>query len=299
MHIRIDQPFDLEATLACGQGHRWLSAGRGWYEGVLGENLVRIREVDDGIEFLIAANTTTTTDVELQLRRQFRLYDPIEAIYDELSRDDPVMANLVRKFRGLRVMRIDPWECLVFFILSANLSIDRIQCSMERIAAEFRVGPLLGDGTRYAFPKPSDLCKGDALKKLNSLELGLDKDRKIYEAACAVHRKQLDLKTLRNVAYTQEVIKNLRKLNGVDYKIAHCEALFALDKLDAFPIDRRIHRTMDRLYGHELGYPRVKAPAAGLRKWCQSKFGIYAGYASQFLFVESRCPVASRAGAWR
>ena len=298
MHITIDQPFDLESTLACGQGHRWLPVGRGWHEGVIGDNLIEIRQVEvgDDIEF---RTTADKADIEQQLRCHFRLDDDdddIETIYDDLRRRDPhQMAMLVRKFRGLRVMRIDPWECLVFFILTANAEIDQSKENMERIARKFRTSQPL-DGckeTRYAFPRPSDLCERGALEKLERLKFGLeDKAPRIYEAACAVRSRQLDLNALRKEPDVKKVIKELKRLYSDSYtdagKTVNCVALFALDKLDGFPIDTHIFKALNHFYGSELGYPRHKTPATvGRWKWCRKKFGPYAGYASQFLFTYS------------
>ena len=190
-------------------------------------------------------------------------------------------------------MRIDSWECLVFFILAAHSDIDQAKQKMERIASEFRITPPLGGSARYAFPTPSVLCERGALEKLKSLRLGLDKDSRIYEAASAVHRRQLDLNTLRNEPDVIKVIKRLKQLYSDYYsdagKTVNCVALFALDKLDAFPIDTpHIYKALNRLYGSEPGYPRAKTPTTvGRWKWCREKFGPYAGYASQFLFIDS------------
>ena len=289
MHIRIDQPFDLESTLACGQGHRWLPAGYEWYEGVMRDSLVQIRQVDGGIEF---CTTAEEVDIARQLRSHFRLCDNVVAIYNDLSKDS-MMAQLVRKFAGLRVMRIDPWECLVFFILTARSDIDRAKQNMERIAAEFRTGPPLDgyNGPRYAFPRPSDLCEGNALERLNRVIVGLSsKGSRIYKAACTAHSRQLDFDTMKNTPYVWDVVTKLDKqLDGVGPKSANCVALFALDKLDGFPIDTpHIYKALNRLYGSEPGYPRAKTPTTvGRWKWCRRKFGPYAGYASQFLFIYS------------
>ena len=296
MHIQIDQPFDLESTLACGQGHRWLSIGDDeWYEGVIGDSLIYIRQISEGLEF---RTTADKAEIVRQLRCHFRLEDDeddIEVIYDNLSKCDPQMAMLVRKFRGLRVMRIDPWECLVFFILTANAEIDQAKQNMERIAGEFRTSPPLDgyNGTRYAFPKPSDLCGRGVLEKLESLRLGLeDKAPRINEAAFAVRSRQLDLNALRNEPDVQKVIGKLKQLYNRHYsdagKTVNCVALFALDNLDGFPIDTHIIKALNRLYGTEPSYPRHKTPATvGRWKWCREKFGPYAGYASQFLFIDS------------
>ncbi len=289
MHIPIDQPFDLESTLACGQGHRWLPAGRGWYEGVMGDSLVRIREVDDGIEF---STTTDKADIEQLLRSHFRLDDDIETIYEDLSRRDPKMAELVQKFRGLRVMRIDPWECLVFFILNARSDIDRAMQNMERIATEFRTGPPLEgyNGSRYRFPRPQDLCESDSLDRLNRVIVGLrSKGPRIRRASCAAYSEYFDFDMLKNTPDVGDVVTKLgKRFDGVGPKSANCVALFALDKLDGFPIDTHIFNTLNHFYGNEPDYPKLKTPATvGRWKWCQKKFGRYAGYASQFLFFYS------------
>ena len=253
MHIRIDQPFDLESTLACGQGHRWLPAGYEWYEGVLGNNLVLIRQEGERLEFRTAADEA---DIARHLSCHFRLDDDIEVIYDELSRRDPRLAKLVHKFRGLRVMRIDPWECLVFFILTANAEIEQAKQNMERIAEEFHTSPPLEgcNGTRYVFPRPSDLCELGALENLERLKFGLeDKAPRIYEAACAVRSGQLDLNALRNEPDIQRVIRKLKQLYSDHYsdagKTVNCVALFALDKLDGFPIDKpHIFKALNRYF---------------------------------------------------
>lgn len=255
----------------------------------MGENLVRIRAADGGIEFSTSADAA---DIERQLRCHFRLDDNIEAIYDGLSRRDPKMAELVRKYRGLRVMRIDPWECLVFFILTARSDIDRAMQNMERIADEFCSGPPLDgyNGIHYAFPRPSDLCEGNALERLNRVIVGLrSKGPRIYKAAYAASSGCFDFDTLKNTLNVRGVVTKLdTQFEGVGPKSANCVALFALDKLDGFPIDTHIFNTLNRLYGNEPDYPTAVTPTAVSRwEWCRKKFGCHAGYASQFLFMDS------------
>ena len=277
----------MESTLACGQGHRWLPTRYGWYEGVLGNNLVLIRQVGERLEF---RTTGDEADIARQLSCHFRLDDDIEVIYDELSRRDSRLAKLVHKFHGLRVMRIDPWECLVFFILTARSDIDRAMQNMELIATEFRTGPPLDgyNGPRYCFPRPPDLCEDDALEKLNHVIVGLrSKGPRIHKASCTAYSGCFD--TLKNMPDVRDVVTKLDKqFDGVGPKSAYCLALFALEKLDGFPIDTHIFNTLNRHYGNEPDYPTAMTPTAVSRwEWCQKQFGRYAGYASQFLFIDS------------
>ncbi|HVP25795.1 MAG TPA: DNA glycosylase, partial [Methanomicrobiales archaeon] len=41
--LRDDQPLDLALTLACGQAFRWEERA-GWWEGVVGDRLWRLRQ---------------------------------------------------------------------------------------------------------------------------------------------------------------------------------------------------------------------------------------------------------------
>ena len=171
MELAVNQPFDLAGTLACGQGHRWLGPDSdGWYESVLGSDVVRIRQAagaNCAVEFESMADETAMAG---RLQRHFRMDDDIEAIYDELRRD-PAIAKLVERYHGMRVMRVDPWECLVFFICSANTSIPGIHQRMERISVAFGTTVSLNGRTRHTFPKPNDICnEGPGFEKLRGCD---------------------------------------------------------------------------------------------------------------------------------
>ena len=229
--LSINQPFRLDETLACGQGHRWLDRGDGWHEGVRGTDLIRIRQTAAGLEFTGASDE----QAERQwLHRHFRLDDDVDSIHSELAQRDPVIGGLLERHSGVLVMRVDPWECLVFFILSANNNIPRIQRDMERIADAFgeRVG-----GSR---PGPATLGRDPALAGLMALRLGLDKHAKLHRAALAVSARRVNPKALTLEPSHQSVTETLRALDGVGDKVANCVALFSLEQLDAFPVDTHV-----------------------------------------------------------
>ena len=76
----------------------------------------------------------------------------------------------------------------------------------------------------------------------------------------------------------------LRGLPGVGPKVANCVLLFALEHLDAFPIDVWIERVLRERYFR--GKRRVTARR--LREFSQDHFGPYGGYAQQYLFHHAR-----------
>jgi N-glycosylase/DNA lyase len=99
-----------------------------------------------------------------------------------------------------------------------------------------------------------------------------------------------NLEPLKSIPYPQ-VIKGLNAIKGIGDKTANCVALFSLEKLNAFPVDSNIYAALNDWYGKKAGVPDVTlsrgdAATREVRKWAQLKFGSYAGYASQFLFID-------------
>jgi N-glycosylase/DNA lyase len=76
--------------------------------------------------------------------------------------------------------------------------------------------------------------------------------------------------------------ERLCSLPGVGEKIADCVLLFGAGKLEAFPVDVWILKTMARRYGLDGWKP------AQVTQFGRAHFGPLAGYAQQFLFAYER-----------
>ena len=287
------QPFDLDLTLDAGQTFRWQrDKETGWWNGVVRGQLIRIRQTGGNkgpVEFECAPGPDSV--VREMLHRYFRLDDNIDAIYESISRDYQ-MAELVQEYRGLRLMRQEPWECLISYICSANNNVPRISVLVERIC-EMYGAPIDGQ-ERHAFPTPQRFLQAGPAE-LKNLKLGLNRGSNIYAAAEAAQNGNLDFGVLR------ENHAGLKNLSGVGEKIADCVALFSLDKLDAFPVDTNIWQGLRELYPDESTiqeivsriskrkYERLsERETVKLREWAQNRFGPYAGYAGQFIFRHYR-----------
>ena len=277
------QPADLEASLLGGQAHRWKREG-GWYSGVLRGELVLIRRNGQAIEFL--SSPSAPQAIIPRVRDHLRLDDDLLSIQAEISGDANV-ASQVGRYPGLRVLRQDPWECLIAYICSANSNIETIHRNMERLSDEFGVAltidhpALTAEGKtnirRNTFPKAVDLAEaGEA--ELRRLKLGF-RAPYVHRAAIAVAEKRLDIDRLVTAPYP-EAKAELMALKGIGNKIADCIALMSLEKLQAFPIDVWVRRALADWY-----FPGQKVPAnPALLAWAQGYFGRYAGYANQYLF---------------
>ncbi len=313
--LSLPGPFDLELSLTMGQAFRWRSLGDGWFSGVLGENLVHIRQTEDGVEYRVGGpegeREAGDADDEL-LRRYFRADDDVGAIYADISGRDPKLATIIEEFPGLRILRQDPWECTVAYLCSANNNVKRIGAIVERIACEFGRTLALGPDVSAVFPTPDQmLAARDPVAKLHKMQLGLYRDKNIVKAAHRFANGELDPDQLRSASY-QDVLpvlmegaRNKSKANGIGPKVADCIALFSLDQLDAFPVDLWVWRAITEAYP-EWGFQENTKPSdKNLREVSEQArqvFGEYAGYANQYLFYwrrrygEEPLPFATR---WR
>ena len=112
-----EQPFNLNLTLECGSRSSLEAVdGTDWWSSVFDDYVIRIRQecrTDAPLEYESMEDRETVEDT---LRWQFRLQDDDEDIrvaYAHLECDLQI-EPLVHHYSGLRVMRVDSWECLAF-----------------------------------------------------------------------------------------------------------------------------------------------------------------------------------------
>ena len=276
--LPVDRSFSLDATLNGEQDFRWRPLKDGWHSGVLSGRLIHVRQCDGGVEY------RSDSDLDALLSSYFRLDDDVAAIWNELSRGDETIAELLEKHRHVRLRRQpDRWECMVAYICSANKSVEGIRVSVEKIAEAFGDRVELPGDVRCTFPTVERILEAGE-EGLEKLGLGLDKHAKIVAAARQISRGELDLAYLSQpqVAYAEARMR-LMGCYGIGPKIADCIALFALDKLDAFPVDRWVRRAMEDRY-----FPDGVSSDETLVMWARDHFGDYAGYANQLLFHAQR-----------
>ncbi len=250
----------------------------GWRSGVLNGNLLHLRQLDGALEYRAKAN------LDHLLISYFRLDEDVEILRAELSARDTHVAKLVKRYPYLRVLRQpDPWECTAAYVCSATNSVDSIGKMVEKVAKVLGRPVELDGEVRYAFPSPQRVVEA-GVETLERLRLGMDRHSKIFAAAQRICAGRLDLRRLSQPeACYAEAKRRLMACRGIGNKIADCIALFALDKMEAFPVDRWVERAMKRYF------PSGNQPVGDeLVMWAQDHFGRYAGYANQLLFREQR-----------
>lgn len=265
--------LDVRASIGSGQVFLWERRGRRW-QGIDGSRLFELRE--DGPLPRPAAGF-------------FRAGDDYDAMLSEISAD-PVVARAVRRHRGLRLLRQDPFQCCITFIVSANSSMARIRDGLARLCSAFGERSR-GDGrASHFFPPPARLARA-SLGQLRACGLGY---RAGYVREAARMAPDLDLEGLRGRPYP-EARERLLGVPGIGPKVADCIMLFSLEKLDAFPIDTWMGRALRLHYpGAFAGRPGTEKKYMQMRAEALRRFGRYAGLAQQFLFKDARDVAGAR-----
>lgn len=276
MLLRSNGPINLSHTLESGQVFRWRRNENG-YRGVVGGDVWTVRPAMDGIEF--DSFPRRPEDLALEARAYFRLDDDLSAIYASIQHDARI-AHEIKRYRGLRLIQQDPWECLVSFIISAYSNIPRIASNVEQISASFGGQILEGSDDYHAFPTVPDLAK---VNEAGFRRLGLGyRSKFLARLGSYIMGRRLDLMQLRTLPYL-DAKAELLNIFGVGEKVADCVLAFSLGKLEAFPIDVHVRRNLLDWY-----FPGVKMTDRELRVWAFKYFGQFGGYAQQYLFHGQR-----------
>lgn len=280
MRFELDiSPLDLDLTLGCGQTFRWSCLADGSWAGVLGNQFVKIKRKGSTIE---GDATPGGSDVESLVANFLRAKDDISRIQLELGKD-PIIALGMRKMRGLRIVKLDEWECLISYILATYANIPRIMKMVDSVASEY--GRKIAPGV-HAFPERRLLAKASVGELA---KLGLGYRAKYVHLAC----REIDEPALAEMMETpyESLRTGLIELPGVGEKVADCVSLFGFGRLESFPIDVWIQRALLRLYGVKGSYPK-------LRHFAIRKFGCFAGYAQEYLFHNERTMASKGACAF-
>jgi N-glycosylase/DNA lyase len=278
-------PFDLGFTLCCGQAFRWDKQGKWWY-GVVGKHVFKIRQTGNVLEF---ENIDTRF-----VKNYFGLDDDLLKIFAQIRKDKHTI-QAIEAFKGLRILRQDPWECLISYICATYKNIQAIKQMLLNLSKKFGDKICFDGYDFYTFPTPQMLAKA-TVEELAKCGLGY-RAKYVSETAKMVYENDFELESLRSLS-SKKAREELLNFSGVGLKVADCVLLFSLGKLDAFPVDVWIKRAI-------LKYYRSHFPNEFIRKISGKKsltsseyekanlfgrryFGDYAGYAQEYLYHYER-----------
>jgi len=270
--LRNNFEVNIDDTINSGQLFLWKKIHSKWY----GVNGKKLQILEDKL------------DVENKdIHNFFRFGDDFQIIKRKLSRDK-VLKKAIENFPGMRILRQDPFQCYISFIVSSNSNIPNIQTRLQKLCSTFGEKKIVNGEKFFLFPEPEKLAN-TSISKIEKCGLGY-RSKYVKKAAIAVNDGIINFRTLKKQSY-YDARDDLCKVFGIGKKVADCILLFSLDKLEAVPLDRWVLRILQKYYSKEF---EIKTKSITEKMYDElherivEHFGEYAGYAQQFLFKNER-----------
>lgn len=248
--LEIDD-FSLRDTLDCGQCFGWLEQPDGSFTGVHQGHLLRTAQTGRQVTFF----DTSEADFHQIWKPYFDLEFDYAAVKKGLAFHKTLKAS-ADYAGGIRIVRQDPWETTISFIVSQNNNIPRIKGILSRLREQ--LGTPLGNGM-FAFPDAETVAALTA-EDLSVLRAGF-RTKYIMDAAQKVTEGTVDLSGIAAMPLAGGEAE-LRKIKGVGPKVAQCILLYGYHKADAFPVDTWIKKVLREYFPD--GFPEQAKPHAGI-----------------------------------
>lgn len=267
--------MSLGHTFLNGQCFRWNLTKENSFIGVVAGKVYEAKKMD--------ANTLRLYNATEDERDFFQKYFDLDRNYigieKALSGMDSVLAQAVEFGRGMRILRQEPWEVVVSFILSVQKNIASTQKNIERLCEKYGQKIFYQDCCFYAFPEAKELADSDE-ESIRQTKCGF-RAKGVLDAARKVNEGEVVLSNIFDLTY-ERAREELQKIYGVGQKVADCILLFGFGKYAACPIDTWMKKALETLYGvrfYNMG---------DYHRFAQKKWESYSGYAQQYIFYYMR-----------
>lgn len=280
--LKNQESFNLKHIFECGQCFRWNMEDDGSWLGIIKDAVIRVKQNND--EFIFTGSVNSSKDFKEIIQEYFDLDTNYNGYKEKLSKIDEYLAESIRFGEGIRILKQDLWETIISFIISANNNIPRIKKIIDSISRNYGKKVIFEDKEYFLFPTPKELSKA-SVEDLRKLGLGF-RDKRIFETTKIINENPSLLTEIENMNSTESMREELLKLDGVGPKVADCILLFALKRLDVFPIDVWVRRVMNDLYIHNENEEKVNKKE--LLNLAEEKFKGLSGIAQQYLFYWKR-----------
>lgn len=269
--FQTDDDFSLRKIADCGQCFRALGLGGNLWRFITGSHILHMRELGGGI-FDADCSKVEWNSVWSDY---FDLGTDYAAVRDRIPARDRYLTRCAAAGRGIRLLRQDPWEALVSFIISQRKTIPAIRRCIEALCETFGKEALRNGeidsvsaqpegAPQYFFPSAESLARASA-SALAACGLGY-RVPYVAGAARSVADGALDLSACRRMD-DDTLFATLMNLHGVGEKVANCVCLFGFHRTSRAPVDVWIRRVIDRNYHGKNPFRRYGADAGILQQY--------------------------------
>jgi len=256
------ESFNIKAILECGQVFSYHKLTNDKYLVVSMDNVATVSILQD------------KTIIESNKIDYFYNFFDFNTDYKEIERKiieiSPNYKEMIKD--TLRILKQDPYQTIISFIVSANNNIKRIKGILDRLCIKY--GTYMPNYKCYSFPTLNQISLA---KKEDFIEIGAGyRSDYLCKTIKQLQQPRFNMDKLINLS-TNELKSRLLELSGIGPKVADCILFFGFGRTDVFIVDTWIKKAYS-LFSSEIRNEKQ------ISDYFIKKFGELSGYAQQYLF---------------
>ena len=271
MKIRSD--INLYDTLMSGQAFRITLEEDNSFTVILSDRVINVKKEED----YIVINSNNLDNLELVVRYYFDLDRDYKVINEEISKND-IFKNNIDLCNGYKVLKQNPFEMYISYIISQNNNVKRITNSVNKISELYGKKVIFNGKEYYLFPNFEEL-KNITLEDLKLAGVGF-RDTYIINAINKLKEEPMFLEKI-DFLSTEEALKELMSIKGIGLKVASCILMFGYSRFDTFPVDTWVKKYVNENFN-------IKSDIKTISKFMKDNFKDYSGLAVQYLYHINR-----------
>ena len=271
--IKIEKPFKLNETVTCGQIFRFFPLDDGSFDIIIKDRVINVYMEDN----YLCVSSNNEDSLEEVVINYFDLNNDYEVMNEFLIKNDEKIKSAVEFSSGLMMIKQDPFETVMSYIISANNGVPQIASALNNIAKNYGEKVIFNKKEYYLFPQYKDL-KDLSVEAFRNCKVGF-RDKYLKSMVDKLNNNEMDLDEFYSLD-TKEALDKFMENVGIGPKVASCILLFAYQKYDVFPIDTWVKKVMKNDYEIE--------GEKNIREFATKTYGKYSGIAIQYLFNYGR-----------
>ena len=262
--------FDLKSTILSGACFRVIEETDGSFTNILKDRVINIKQINN--ELIVTSSKKD--NLEEIIKEYFDLNRDYSIINQELINNDKNMIEVISKCNGYKILNQEPFEMCISYIISQNNNVKRISNSINDISNKYGKKIIFNNKEYHLFPTYDDM-KNISIEELRNFKVGFR-----AEYIKDFLDKYETLKDI-NSLNTNDALNELMTIKGIGIKVASCILLFGYKRLDTFPIDTWVKKSISELYN-------IKNDQKTIEKFAKNTYKEYSGLAIQYLFHSKR-----------
>ncbi|MBR3607783.1 MAG: DNA-3-methyladenine glycosylase 2 family protein [Lachnospiraceae bacterium] len=256
MIIRIEDDFNLRKIADSGQCFRVREFDNGMFRFITKDRVVYIRPLDEE-NYEISCSQEEWDSL---WHPYFHLDRSYSQVRSRIGVRDKYLQAASKEGLGIRILKQDPWEMIITFIISQQKTIPSIKACVEALSSHYGNKIVTAYEEVYTFPTAHELTAATE-EDLRNHKLGY-RAPYLVDAAAKVSEGIIDLQDL-YLRSDKKVFETLKQISGVGDKVSNCICLFAYGRTRLAPVDTWIKKVIEQEYKGKNPFPKYK-DAAGI-----------------------------------